>query len=199
MLSLKAFSATGLMNQLYKVGHFFYLLWHIVPFLIACRPSVCGPRIFGFFKEVRMNEGADLKIAAAGFCWGGKWTTQLCWDEVKADNGKSLIDCGYIAHPSALKFPDDIEKVALPLSVANAEIDQQVSPENAAVMKKVLEGKTAKLKDHGVTHEFVQYPGAHHGFAVRADEDDKEEAARGQQAEDQAVGWFTKWFGAASG
>ena len=32
------------------------------------------------------------------------------------------------------------------------------------------------------------------GFAVRADENEKEEAERGKKAEVQAVAWFARWF-----
>jgi len=38
------------------------------------------------------------------------------------------------------------------------------------------------------------YEKAHHGFAVRADKNDVEEAKRGKKAEAQAVAWFTRWF-----
>lgn len=32
------------------------------------------------------------------------------------------------------------------------------------------------------------------GGQVRADEEDKHEAAQGKKAEEQAVRWFTRWF-----
>lgn len=104
------------------------------------------------------------------------------------------MDCGFIAHPSFLKYPGDIEMVVLPLSCAAAEIDQQMSAENAKQTKEVLTAKTAKTKDQGVEHEFVMYDGVPHGFAVRADENDKHEADAGEKAEDQAVDWFSRWF-----
>lgn len=69
-----------------------------------------------------------------------------------------------------------------------------MSPEQAQQTKEILTAKTAKTKDQGVEHEFVMYDGAHHGFAVRADEDDKLEAEAGKKAEAQAVKWFTRWF-----
>lgn len=69
-----------------------------------------------------------------------------------------------------------------------------MSPDNAKQTKEILTAKTAKTKDQGVEHEFVMYPGVHHGFAVRADEDEKEEAEAGKKAEEQAVKWFTRWF-----
>lgn len=38
------------------------------------------------------------------------------------------------------------------------------------------------------------YEKVHHGFAVRADENDKLEAEAGKEAEGQAVRWFERWF-----
>ena len=192
MISFKALSATGFWNQLYKISHALYLARYFVPFLIYCREAVARPKILSFFQSLRAAH--PLPLGAAGFCWGGKYVVELCWDSTRTDAGRRLLDCGFIAHPSMLKYPGDIEKVVLPLSCAAAEIDQQMSAEDAAATRKVLEGKTAKTREEGVEHEFVMYDGAHHGFAVRADEEDLEEAERGKRAEAQAVGWFGRWF-----
>ncbi|KAK4546942.1 hypothetical protein LTR36_001674 [Oleoguttula mirabilis] len=194
MISFKAMSATGFWNQLYKFGHALYLARYFIPFMIRCRAAVAWPKILDFFKAVKGKEAIDLPVGTAGFCWGAKYVTELCWDQAKADDGKRLVDCGYIAHPSNLKYPGDVEMVVLPLSVSAAEHDMQMSAENAQQTKDVLTAKTAKTKDQGVEHEFVMYDGANHGFAVRADENDKLEAEQGQKAEDQAVNWFGRWF-----
>jgi dienelactone hydrolase len=196
LISYKAMSATGLWNQLYKLGHFLYLLRYFVPFLIYARPAVAAPKVFKFFKDLRSENGEakDLPVGTAGFCWGGNFVTQLCWDQEKAANGKRLVDCGFVAHPSMLKYPGDIEMILLPYSCAASEHDEQMSPEDAKKTKQILMAKTAKTKDQGVEHEFVMYGGAHHGFAVRADEHEKTEAEAGQKAEDQAVSWFLRWF-----
>ena len=93
-----------------------------------------------------------------------------------------------------LKYPDNIESVKLPVSVAASEIDPQMSPEQAKQTEEILKSKTAKGKDAGIEHEFVFYPGAMHGFAVRADENEKLQADAGKKAEKQAVDWFTRWF-----
>lgn len=91
--------------------------------------------------------------------------TALCQNAVKADDGSRLTVCGFVAHPSFLKYPADIEKIVLPYSCAASEIDPQMSPENAKQTEEVLTSKTAKTKDQGVEHEFVMYKGVHHGFA----------------------------------
>lgn len=182
--------------SLSKVSHIFYALRVFGPFLFFCRPSVCGPRIFSFMKSFKQNEGKDLPVGTAGFCWGGKFVTQFCWDgeENRLQDGKRVTDCGFVAHPSFLKYPDDISKVQLPFSCAASEHDPQMSPEQAKQTESILKDKTEKGQANGLEHEFIFYPGATHGFAVRADEDDKEEAERGKQAEAQALRWFSRWF-----
>lgn len=194
MISFKAMSATGFWNQLYKVGHALYLMRYFIPFMYNCRAAVAWPKILDFFKAIRANEAANLPVGTAGFCWGAQFVTKFCWDQEKTDSGGRLVDAGFIAHPSSIKYPGDIEMVVLPLSCAAAEIDPQMSPEDAKQTEKILKAKTAKTKDHGVEHEFVMYEKAYHGFAVRADEEDVEEAERGKKAEAQAVAWFARWF-----
>jgi len=198
MISFHALAATGFWNQIYKVGHVLYLMRYLPFFLYSCREAVASPRIYSFFKAIREHETAKLPVGTAGFCWGAKYVTELCWDQTKTTSGERLIDCGFIAHPSNLKYPSDIEKVVLPLSCAAAEIDPQMSAENAKQTEDVLVAKTAKSKDQGVEHEFVMYEKAFHGFAVRADEGNIEEAKRGKQAEAQAVAWFGRWFAGPS-
>ncbi|QIW96517.1 hypothetical protein AMS68_002035 [Peltaster fructicola] len=194
LLSMKAFTATGLWNQLYKIAHALYIARYVIPWMYYNRKAVARPKIFKWLQDLRKNEAANLPLGVAGFCWGGQHVVELCWNEQKTPDGKRLVDCGFTAHPSMLVYPGDIDKVILPLSIAASEHDPQMSPENAKQTEEILKGKTAKTKDEGIVHEFVMYQGAHHGFAVRADEEDKEEAARGKKAEEQAVAWFSRWF-----
>lgn len=214
LISFKAMSATGFWNQLYKLWHGVYLARYFIPFMLYCRPAVATPRILSFIKALKANEAKVLPIATAGFCWGGKFVTELCKDQVKADDGGRLTECGFTAHPSFLTYPDDIEGIVLPYSCAAAELeDPQMSPAQAKQTREILTAKTAKQKDQGIEHEFVMYEGkfapissqlvrllivltlgTHHGFAVRADEDEKHEAAQGKKAEEQAVKWFSRWL-----
>ncbi|KAF2725800.1 hypothetical protein K431DRAFT_280520 [Polychaeton citri CBS 116435] len=195
MLSLKALSATGFWNQVYKIGHMLYIMRWFFPLKYFLREAVCGPRVFHFFKSLRANEGATLPVGTAGFCWGGLYVTRLSADTVRTNDNRRLIDCGFVAHPSGLKYPDDIESIQLPYACAAAEDDMMMSSSQAKQTQEILEAKTVKQKtETGVEHEFVMYHGAHHGFAVRADENDKEEAEKGRKAGEQAVGWFSRWF-----
>ncbi|KAL9102008.1 MAG: hypothetical protein Q9187_009175 [Circinaria calcarea] len=164
------------------------------PFLIYNRFAVTKPRVYKFFHDLRANEAASLPVGAAGFCWGGKYVFLLCSDSEKAANGKSLVDCGFTAHPSNLAIPADAQNVNLPLSVAVGDVDFVMLLAQVQQTKAILEEK-GKDKD---MHEVVIIPGAKHGFAVRAHPDDKKGVEQGLQAEEQAVRWFTKWFEKAS-
>lgn len=211
LTSLSVIEGSGLVNNIKKIYHFGYLAYWLVPFLFRNGDGVVRPQILEFFRGLKSSH-PDLPVGAAGFCWGGKWTVELCHAKHRSSppvgnpqpqsagqsggTGEPLIVCGFTAHPSRLTFPTDIEAVELPLAVAaSGKHDPQMSREQGEQTKAILEGKNKKVD--GVEHEFVWYEGACHGFAVRADEDDEEEAERGLQAEKQAIAWFTKWFAAA--
>jgi len=162
-----------------------------IPFLYYTRPSIAKPRVYKFFHALRTNEATSLPLGAAGFCWGGKHVFLLCSDSEKASNGKSLIDCGFTAHPSNLAIPADAQAVSLPLSVAVGDVDMAMPIKQVKQMKKILEGKGRGEE----THTVVVIPGAKHGFAVRAKPDDKVAVEQGVKAEEQAVAWFNRWFG----
>jgi hypothetical protein len=169
--SLKFMSASGVLNQVKKISHIAYMMRHFIPFLFFCRYSVTGPRVYSWLKALKQNEAKDLNVATAGFCWGAQFVTKLCHDmtENRLEDGKRVSVCGFVAHPSALKYPDSIEPIKLPYSCAASEHDPQMSPEQAKHTEEILKSKTEKTKGEGVDHEFVMYHGAHHGFAVSTD------------------------------
>lgn len=124
-MSMKAFSATGLRATLAKIWHGLYIARHFLSFFLFCRDSVTRPRITNFLRELKTRTHPDLPIGTAGFCWGGKFVTELCADgEMNRDgDGRRVTVCGFTAHPSRLHFPGDTEKLRLPWSCAAAEID----------------------------------------------------------------------------
>ncbi|KAK1978186.1 dienelactone hydrolase family protein [Colletotrichum cereale] len=176
---------------------------HFVALYIATRTGVIVPRIGNFLRAVRLappsplppqasSASADsaqktIRIGVAGFCWGGKHAVQLTQLGAGPYGASPLVDCAYTAHPSFLSLPGDLDRVALPLSVANGDDDMMMPRAKMAQAKELLGTK----KDC----EIVEYPGAKHGFAVRGDPGDRSQEAHGRQAEDQAVGWFRRWFG----
>lgn len=170
---------------------------HMVPFMIRCRESVAKPRVFEFVRALRTSpDTANLKIGAAGFCWGGLHTVKLAQDTPssrvqrfgsEAGEVKPLIDAAFTAHPSMVKVPTDITGVTVPLSIAVGDIDVVMRFADVEKSKSILEKK-------GDDHEVVVYPGAKHGFAVRGDPKDPKQKERADQAEEQAIGWFSKWL-----
>ena len=169
-----------------------YAISQFVPFLFFNRLAVTKPRVYKFFHDLRTHEAASLPVGAAGYCWGGKFTFLLCSDSEKAANGKSLVDCGFTAHPSNLVIPDDANSITLPLSVAVGDADLALPIAKVKQTKAILEEKGKDI------HELIIIPGAKHGFAIRAHPDDEKAVEQGNQAEEQAVNWLSKWFGKTS-
>lgn len=169
----------------------------MVPFAIRCRESVAKPRVFGFVRALRTSpDTANLKIGAAGFCWGGLYAIKLAQDTPssrvhrhgsEAGGVQPLIDAAFTAHPSMVKVPTDIVGVTVPLSIAVGDVDFVMKFPDVQKSKSILEKKSDD-------HEVVIYPGAKHGFAVRGDPKDPKQKEFADQAEEQAIAWFSKWL-----
>ncbi|KAK4135878.1 alpha/beta-hydrolase [Trichocladium antarcticum] len=171
----------------------------VLLFLFRTRASVCHPRITAFLRALRTSTSPPPRIAVAGFCWGGMHAVRLTHDvpgnTATVDGAECpLVDCAFTAHPSMLAFPEDVEKVVRPLSVANGDDDAFLPKEKMKRLVGILEGKNAGSGGEAV-HETVVYPGAKHGFAVRGDLGDPLQKARGEGSEEQAVAWFRRHFG----
>jgi dienelactone hydrolase len=160
----------------------------MLPFVIRNHAGKSWPIVESFFKAVRENEGSDVPIGAAGFCWGGKHTVLLAHGS-NTVNGKPLIDAAFTGHPSMLKFPDDVDKITIPTSFALAGQDMVVKAPNIEQIQKAIEKQPEEKKG-----EAIIYPGTGHGFCVRADHITKEKERAAAEAEDQAIAWFLKWF-----
>ncbi|KAH8687689.1 dienelactone hydrolase [Tricladium varicosporioides] len=186
----------------YKPAWVAQILYHAIPFIIRNRQANFQPRVYNFITALRTSpppyETDDLKISAAGFCWGGYYTVLLCQNspDTRVKRHKSqkdsetalpLIDCGYTAHPSMLKVPKDIQPIELPICISIGEEDQQMSGPNVLITKEILE-----KKDGG--HEVNIIPGAKHGFSVRLDPKDEFQAACAARAEEQALTFFGKYL-----
>ncbi|KAL8357426.1 hypothetical protein RB598_002309 [Gaeumannomyces tritici] len=184
-----------------------------VPRLLRIRGSVTTPRVHAFFQALRRAAASSSsssspttiavaaappngKVGVVGFCWGGRHAIDLCGAE--AEDGRSLVDCGFTAHPSMVKIPDALERVRVPLSVANGDNDAFMGRDKMATLKRVLEGVVRDGSGGGDgggrVHEVVVYEGAIHGFAVRGNPADPRQAELGLKAEDQAVSWFRRQF-----
>jgi dienelactone hydrolase len=173
-----------------------------IPWKIKTRISVTKAPVFSFIQALRTSPPPfptnNLKIGAAGFCWGGKHTMLLAQDapsslvhrhesQINSATLEPLIDCAFTAHPSYIDVPNDIEAITIPISVAVGDEDVTMKVSLIQQMKEILEVK-------GGNHEVNIIPGAKHGFAVRTHPDDKHEMECAEKAEVQAIEWFTRWF-----
>ncbi|KAL8724018.1 MAG: hypothetical protein Q9181_007024 [Wetmoreana brouardii] len=165
------------------------VMFHVVPFLYRCRFSVTWPRVHDFVTAVRTKEARDLPLGAAGYCWGGKHVVNLASLPHPDDPQKLLIDAAFIAHPGNLDLPGEIERIKAPFSMAIGDDDYVVG------MKEVEKIKALLAKKEDLKSDAVVYPGAKHGFAVRGNPGDEKDKRRGEEAREQAVRWFQRWFG----
>lgn len=143
--------------------------------------------VTNFFQSVRENEGSDLPIYAAGFCWGGKHIVNLGFGDDTASNGKPLINAGFTGHPSFLEIPSEIEKINIPVSFALGDKDMVVKPPQIKQIQQVFENEA-----HSEKGEVKVYEGAGHGFCVRADFVLEDATNQADEAENQALAWFEK-------
>lgn len=182
---------------------FLKILYHVIPWMLTCSPAKTEACVIKYFKAFRSSppsfQTKDLKIGAAGFCWGGKHTVTLAKDDPKhrvtrhssqtlSSAPEPLIDAAFVAHPTYIKVPDDIDPIKIPISWSVGEEDMQMKGPDIKKMKVILESK----KD--AEHDVQVIPGAKHGFATRTHPEDKEEMAAAERAEEQAVSWFSQWF-----
>lgn len=144
------------------------------------------PKVQRFVEKVRLNEGANLPIGAAGFCWGGPHVVRLASGLASTD-GKPIVDASFTAHPSNLSIPGEIVGIKKPVSFAIGDEDPVLSMKQVTI----LEGVLKKLD---VKTELVVYPGGGHGFGVRADPNNKQQAKHAAEAEEQAMKFFSDTF-----
>jgi len=186
---------------LYKPVYVLQAIFYAIPWKYYNPPLASKPRVFAFFQALRTSPPPfpteNLKIGAAGFCWGGKYAVLLAHDtpssripRTSEGTPASLIDCAYTAHPSMLVLPDDIDAVTLPLSVAVGDDDMVLKGPLALQTKDILEKKAAEAGEH----EVVIIPGATHNFAIRPNPKDQLQMECAEKAELQAIAWFEKWL-----
>ncbi|KAI9819707.1 MAG: hypothetical protein M1832_003941 [Thelocarpon impressellum] len=174
--------AGGMGGSLVKPVLLVQVLSNFLPFLYRNRAAVVGPRINAFFREIRKHE--TLAVGVAGYCWGGQHAILLAHDD--AETKAPLVDAVFTAHPSGVDIPGHIRGVRVPLSIAIGTKDMVLN------MKGVHELQTTLGEKTDVPNEVQTYEGAKHGFAVRGNPKDPDEAAQASRAEAQAVAWFSE-------
>jgi dienelactone hydrolase len=150
--------------------------------------------VTGFLTALREDQGAALPVGIAGFCWGGLHAIKLCHitAETMTKDGRSLADAVFTAHPSSVDVAQDIGQVKRNLSIAIGDDDGVMGIKQVREAEKILAGKTTDS-------EVIVYPGAKHGFSIRASraQPDSKETRQAEEAEKQAIAWFQRHFEAA--
>ncbi|KAF2786636.1 alpha/beta-hydrolase [Melanomma pulvis-pyrius CBS 109.77] len=166
-----------------------------LPFLFRNRLSVSWPRVTKFLQELREDKGAAVPVGIAGFCWGGLHAIKLSHDtaDTKTESGRPLAEAFFAAHPSNVNVPEDVGAVKHNLSVAIGDDDGVMG------IKQVREAEAILKTKADVDSEVVVYPGAKHGFSIRASRavPDSKETQQAEEVEKQAIAWFQRQFAAA--
>ncbi|KAL1964017.1 hypothetical protein VTN77DRAFT_7563 [Rasamsonia byssochlamydoides] len=124
-------------------------------------------------KHLREDLGVK-KIAAAGYCFGGKYVARFLKE------GK--IDAGFTAHPSFIS-KEELAAIQKPFSIAAAETDQIFTRELRHESEEIL------IKT-GQPYQINLFSGVVHGFAVRGDLSKPQIKFAKEQALLQALAWF---------
>jgi dienelactone hydrolase len=132
-----------------------------------------------------LKEEGVTSFAATGYCFGGRYTFDLAFD--------NIIQVGVVSHPSLLKVPEDLEKYVAeskaPLLINSCPVDQQFPLESCAKADEIFgNGKFAP------GYKRMHFEGCTHGFAVRGDMSDPQVKAGKEGAFKSAVEFILKYL-----
>ncbi|KAH9948883.1 dienelactone hydrolase [Amylocystis lapponica] len=152
-------------------------LFVLVPFVLRNSGAAQSAKI-GAFVAALSTEHPAAKIGFVGFCWGGRYAITM----------NSSFDASVAAHPSLVKFPEDLADVSKPISFALAEHDHGYGRERGTETEKTL-------KEKGVADlEVVVYEGVNHGWTIRGNLADPQKKEARDKARDQALAWFDRFL-----
>ncbi|KAJ5391267.1 hypothetical protein N7509_006757 [Penicillium cosmopolitanum] len=140
------------------------------------QPGNIDPIIEKTIKYMRETLNVK-KIAAVGYCFGGKYVTRYL--------KPGQIDVGYSAHPSFITH-EELGAIKGPFSIAAAA-------ETDSIFTTQLRHESEEtLIKAGQPWQINLFSGVAHGFAVRGDLNDKTQKWAKEQAFCQAVVWFNQ-------
>ena len=98
----------------------------------------------------------------------------------------SQFDATVACHPSLVKFPQELDGVRKPFSLAVAAADHDFDRARAEETERIL-------KERGLADvQVVVYEGVEHGWTIRGDMSNPTQKNARDQAVQQVVGWFEK-------
>ncbi|WWD22534.1 hypothetical protein CI109_107027 [Kwoniella shandongensis] len=152
------------------------------PWLIKHREAVSRPLIENFVAGVRADPSTG-KIAAVGYCWGGRYVALLAHDDSPA-----RIDVGVSTHPSFM-VADDLKPITkVPIAIYKGGKDAMVTDDGLKEFEGILREQL------GDKVETKIYPKGVHGFAVRGDMEDPTEKAEKEEVTKDSLDFIAKYF-----
>ncbi|KAM0756391.1 alpha/beta-hydrolase [Meredithblackwellia eburnea MCA 4105] len=141
-------------------------------------------RILDPFMSALRNELKITKLGAHGYCFGGRYVFDFCFE--------NAIEAGQTSHPSRCDIPDLhklLETSKIPLLINACETDETWP-------KHKQEAAIEILGDGKYKPGFKQnyYPGCTHGFGTRADLDDPKQVFGKENSLEETVAWFKKYL-----
>lgn len=147
-------------------------------FLAAATPEETDALI-GVAVDYLQNVEKITKIAATGYCFGGRYAFR--W--LSPEKG---LKVGFAAHPSNLQ-DEEISAITGAAAVAAADSDTMMPPARRSTIEALLLNTTQ-------AYTLSLYGSVSHGFGVRANISDPRQKFGKEQAFFQAVRWFDYWL-----
>ncbi|TGJ84595.1 hypothetical protein E0Z10_g4155 [Xylaria hypoxylon] len=135
--------------------------------------------LIGTAVDYLRNVKKVTKIAATGYCFGGRYAFRWL-------SGGTGVDVGFAAHPSNLQN-SEITAIKGAVGVAAADADSAMPPARRAEIEALLLNTTQP-------YTLSLYGSVSHGFGVRANVSDPRQKFGKEQAFFQAVRWFDAWL-----
>lgn len=138
-------------------------------------------RLPAMLAFARLLRGRHSKIAAVGYCWGGK--AAIC---LAANDQSGLLDCISVAHPSAITKKEVLD-ICVPVQILSPEHDPVFTQE----LKDFCNAEIPKL---GLEYSYEYFPTMVHGFCTRCDMKSEKEKKALERAKNAVVYWFSHYL-----
>ena len=159
------------------------------------------PSILKVARELRQKYD---RVGVIGYCFGGWSGFALGSSEHKRADGRMLIDCLSVAHPSWLS-KEEIDNIAVPVQIIAPEHDSQFNADlkrhaNAAIPTKIVPYEYCHFE--GVVHRFASQPDFSEPTAeevrkhehARKSGDGARERKAFCRAQRSIVSWMREWL-----
>jgi dienelactone hydrolase len=151
----------------------------LIAWMLRHGDASCHPKLVAVIKALRENT-CVTKVAALGFCWGGRHSALLGGQVPRAG-----VDAVIMCHPSGIGAKE-CSSITVPALFCCAEHDQVFSESTRVAAEAAMAARTAPVP---VT-TFKVYPATNHGFAARGNEGNEREQKAMNEAFDDIVAFL---------